>query len=135
MKLNNPMMWSVLAGFAIGAASLQVLHAQQARTAPAYVIAEVTPDTQHEADPAAAARYKDEAPKTIAAFNGRYLVVSSKAQAVEGVPPKGYLVVIAFDSLEQARGWYNSPAYEAIRPIRQNSTRSRVLIVEGLAPK
>ena len=25
MKLNNPMMWSVLAGFAIGAASLQVL--------------------------------------------------------------------------------------------------------------
>jgi uncharacterized protein (DUF1330 family) len=135
MKLNYPMMWSLLAGFAIGAAALQALHAQQARTAPAYVIAEVTPDPEHKADPAAAARYKDETPKTIAAFNGRYLVVSDKAQAVEGEPPKGYLVVIAFDSLEQARGWYNSPAYEAIRPIRQNSTRSRLLMVEGLAPK
>lgn len=134
MKLNYPMMRSVLAGFAIGAALLQALHAQQARTAPAYVIAEVAPDPEHKADPVAAARYKDEAPKTIAAFTGRYLVVSSKAQAVEGEPPKGPVVVIVFDSLEQARAWYHSPAYEAIRPIRQNSTRSRILIVEGLAP-
>ena len=135
MNLNYPMTWWVLAGFASGAASLQAPHAQQERTAPAYVIAEVAPDPAHAADPAAAAKYKDEAPRTIAAFNGRYLVVSSRAQAVEGEPPKGSLVVIAFDSLEQARGWYNSPAYEAIRPIRQNSTRSRILIVEGLAPK
>ena len=135
MKLNYPMIWSALAGFAVGAASLQALHAQQARTTPAYVIAEVAPDPEHKADPAAAARYKDEAPKTIAAFNGRYLVVSSNAEAVEGGPLKGYLVVIAFDSLEQARGWYNSPAYEAIRPLRQNSTLTRMLIVEGLAPK
>jgi uncharacterized protein (DUF1330 family) len=135
MKLNYPMMWSVLAGFAVGAASLQALHAQQARTAPAYVIAEVAPRPAREADPAAMARYNAEAPKTIAAFNGRYLVISNKARAVEGDPPKGTLVVLAFDSLEQARGWYNSPAYKAIRPFRQNSTLTRMLIVEGLAPK
>lgn len=134
MKFNS-MMWSVLAGFAVGAASLQALHAQQARTAPAYVIAEVAPRPAREADPAAMARYNAEAPKTIAAFNGRYLVISNKARAVEGDPPKGTLVVLAFDSLEQARGWYNSPAYEAIRPLRQNSTLTRMLIVEGLAPK
>jgi uncharacterized protein (DUF1330 family) len=105
MKFNYPMMWSVLAGFAVGAASLQALHAQQARTAPAYVIAEVAPKPAREADPAAMARYNAEAPKTIAAFNGRYLVINNKVQAVEGDPPKGTLVVLAFDSLEQARGW------------------------------
>ena len=135
MKLTYPMMWSVLAGFAVGAASLQALHAQQARIAPAYVIAEVAPKPAREGDPAAMARYKAEAPKTIAAFNGRFLVISNNAQTVEGEPAKGSLVVIAFDSLEQARGWYNSPAYEAIRPLRQNSTLTRMLIVEGLAPK
>lgn len=135
MKFSHPITCSLLAGFAVGAASLQALHAQQAGTAPAYVIAEVTPKPAREADPAATGRYSAEAPKTIAAFNGRYLVISNKAQAVEGDPPKGTLVVLAFDSLEQARGWYNSPAYEAIRPLRQNSTLTRMLIVEGLASK
>ena len=135
MQLSHPMTWSMLAGFAVGAASLQALYAQHARTAPAYVIAEVPPKPAREADPAAMARYNAEAPKTIAAFNARYLVISNKAQAVEGDPPKGTLVVLVFDSLEQARGWYNSPAYEAIRPLRQNSTLTRMLIVEGLAAK
>jgi uncharacterized protein (DUF1330 family) len=44
-------------------------------------------------------------------------------------------VVIGFESVEKARGWYYSPAYEAIKPIRQNSTKSRILIVEGDTPK
>jgi uncharacterized protein (DUF1330 family) len=135
MRLKYPVISSALAGFAVGAASLQALHAQQASTAPAYVIAEVAPKPAREGDPAAMAKYKAEAPRTIAAFNGRFLAISNKAQAVEGDPPKGSIVVIAFDSLEQARGWYNSPAYEAIRPLRQNSTLTRMLIVEGLAPK
>lgn len=59
-------------------------------------------------------------------------MAGGKVQAVEGEPPKGCIVVIAFESLEKARGWYYSPAYEAIKPIRQNSTKSRILIVEGV---
>ena len=54
-------------------------------------------------------------------------------QTLEGEPPKGYIVVIGFDSLEKARAWYDSPAYNAIKPIRQNTTKSRLLIVEGVA--
>jgi uncharacterized protein (DUF1330 family) len=56
-----------------------------------------------------------------------------KIQTVEGEAPKGYIVVIAFDSVEKSRGWYYSPAYEVIKPIRQNSTMSRIPIVEGVA--
>ena len=70
----------------------------------------------------------------MAAFGGQYLIRGGKAQTVEGETSKGRIVVIAFDSLEKARGWYFSPAYEAVKPIRQNSTKSRILIVEGIAP-
>jgi uncharacterized protein (DUF1330 family) len=63
-----------------------------------------------------------------------YLVIGGKTQSLEGEPPKT-IVVIAFDSAEKARDWYDSPAYEAIRPIRQRSAKSRVFIAEGVAPQ
>jgi uncharacterized protein (DUF1330 family) len=52
--------------------------------------------------------------------------------ALEGNTPKSRLVIIAFDSLEQARAWYNSPEYAKIRPIRQRSGHTNAYIVEGL---
>jgi uncharacterized protein (DUF1330 family) len=60
------------------------------------------------------------------------LVRGGNVQGLEGDAPKGYIVVIAFGSVEKARGWYNSPAYEAIKPIRQNATKSRLLLAEGV---
>ena|SRR5579863_1935101 len=134
MKTNYKVALAVLAGVSIGLAATQAIHAQHVKVPPAYVIAEVEKDPTKPEDPAAARKYKDETPKTLAPFNGQYLVVAGgrKIQTVEGEAPKGFIVVIAFDSLEKARGWYNSPAYEAIKPIRQNSTKSRMLIVEGV---
>jgi uncharacterized protein (DUF1330 family) len=87
-------------------------------------------------DPAASRRYAEGAPKSLVPFNGQYLARAggSKIQTLEGEAPKGYIVVIGFESVEKARGWYDSPAYEAIKPIRQNSTKSRILIVEGDTP-
>jgi uncharacterized protein (DUF1330 family) len=64
----------------------------------------------------------------------RRVVRSDKTQSLEGEPPNG-IVVIAFDSVEKAREWYDSPAYAAIRPIRQRAAKSRIFIVEGLAPQ
>jgi uncharacterized protein (DUF1330 family) len=49
-------------------------------------------------------------------------------------PPRG-IVVIAFDSTEKALAWYNSPAYEAIKPIRQGASVSRMFMAEGLPPQ
>jgi len=134
MKTNYKVALAVLAGVSIGLAAGQAIHAQHVNAPPAYVIAEVEKDPTKPEDPAAARKYRDETPKTLAPFNGQYLVVAGggKIQTVEGEAPKGFIVVIAFDSLEKARGWYYSPAYEAIKPIRQNSTKSRMLIVEGV---
>jgi len=78
---------------------------------------------------------KPKAPQIVASFNGHYVVRGGgNIQSLEGEPPKGFIVVIGFDSVEKAREWYDSPAYSAIRPFRQSSTKSRLFIAEGVAP-
>jgi uncharacterized protein (DUF1330 family) len=133
LKTNHKLALAALTGISIGVATVQAIHAQQVKAPPAYVIAEVEKDPTKVEDPAAARKYAQEAPKSLIPFNGQYVVRGGAVQTVEGDAPKGYIVVIAFDSIEKARGWYYSSAYEAIKPIRQNSTKSRILIVEGVA--
>jgi uncharacterized protein (DUF1330 family) len=132
MKKHYRMALTALGGIAIGLTVARMIPAQNAKSPAAYVIAEVEKDPTKTADPAAAQKYAQEAPKSLAPFGGRYLIAGGKVQAVEGQTPKGSIVVIAFESVEKARGWYFSPAYEAIKPIRQNSMKSRILIVEGV---
>ena len=79
-------------------------------------------------------KYGEKVPETLAPFNHRYVVRSSKIQALEGEASKGGIVIIAFDSVEKAREWWDSPAYEAIKPIRRSAAKSRIYLVEGVAP-
>ena len=129
MESNSRLAVAVLAGVTIGVAGAHAIHAQQVKAPPAYVISEVDVT-----DPATYQKYAEKVPDTVASFNGHYLVRGGKIQAVEGEAPKR-IVVIAFDSVEKARGWEYSPAYEAIKPIRQSSAKSRIFIVEGVAPQ
>lgn len=130
MKTNQKLALAVLAGVSIGVAATELNHAQQVKTPPGYVIAEVDVT-----DPTTMRKYGEKVPETMAPFNHHFLVSSSKIQTLEGEAPKGGIVVIAFDSAEKAREWYDSPAYAAIRPIRQSAAKSRLLIVEGIAPQ
>ena len=130
MKTNHKLALAVLAGVSIGVAGAEAIHAQQVKAPPAYVIAEV-----EVTDRAAMQQYGQKVPETLAPFNHHYLVRGNKIQPLEGEPPKGGIVVIAFDSAENAREWYDSPAYAAIKPIRQNAAKSRIFIVEGLPPQ
>jgi uncharacterized protein (DUF1330 family) len=126
---NRKLLLAVLGGISIGVAGAEAIHAQQGKTPPGYFVAEV-----EVTDPATMQKYGAKVPETLAPFNHQYLVRSSKIQTLEGEPPKGGIVVIAFDSAEKAREWYDSPAYAAIRPIRQSAAKSRIFIVEGVAP-
>jgi uncharacterized protein (DUF1330 family) len=135
MHLKATLSIVLLAGIAIGLAGAAVIQAQQATTPPAYIVAEIEKDPSKKQDPAASRKYAEEAPKLLAAFDGKYIVRGAKAETLEGEVSTGNIVVIGFDSLEKARAWYNSPAYEAIKSIRQNSTKSRLLLVEGVIPK
>lgn len=135
MKTNQKLTLTMIAGISIGLIAGQALHAQQVRARPAYIVAEVEKDPNKSADPAAMKKYAEEVPKTLAAFGARYLVTSpsNKVQTLEGEAPKGFITILAFDSVEKARGWYYSPAYEALKPLRESTNKSRLLLVEGVS--
>lgn len=75
--------------------------------------------------------YSAQVDATFKKYGGRYIVRGGKINSLEGAGFKGGMVVIAFDSMEKAQAWYNSPEYAAIKPIRHKTMKSRVYIVEG----
>lgn len=132
MKTKKPAM-AIIAGLSIGmVAGFAGARALQEKTkaGPGYVIAEV-----EATDPARMQEYAAKVPATLAPFHYHFVIRGAKAESLEGEPPKGAIVVIAFDSVEKAREWYDSPAYAAIRPIRQSASKSRLFLVEGLPPE
>ncbi len=129
MKTNHKLGFAVLVGALIGVAGATIIHAQQAKVLPGYVIAEVDVT-----DPATFQKYAEKAPGTVAASNGHYIIRGGKSISIEGEPPKRF-VMIQFDSVEKAKAWEDSPAYEAIKPIRHSSAKSRVFIIEGAGPQ
>jgi uncharacterized protein (DUF1330 family) len=130
MTANRKLALAVLAGVSIGWGA-NAIHGSQVTPPTAYLISEV--DAM---DSAGLQKYGAKVPETLAPFNGHYHFLvrgGGKTQALEGEPPKG-IVVIAFDSVENARAWYDSPAYQAIKSIRLSSTKGRMFIVEGVGP-
>jgi uncharacterized protein (DUF1330 family) len=129
MKTNHKLTLAVLAGVSLGVAGAEAIHAQQPKVLPGYVIAEVDVT-----DLATMQKYGEKVPETLAPFNHHYIVRDGKPVSLEGDPPKG-IVVIAFDSAEKAREWYDSSAYDAIKPLRQSAAESRIFIAKGIAPQ
>ena len=92
---------------------------------PAYVIAEV-----EVTDVAAFQDYVAKAVPTLGAHKAQFLA-RSKAVSKEGTAPVGEIVVVRFDSLEEAQRWYDSAEYAAAIPLRQRSANTRLYIIEG----
>ena len=130
MKTNIRLALAVLIGIWIGVAGARAIHGQQEKVLPGYVISEADAIT----DVPTVQKYGQGVPETLAAFNHHFIVRGGKPQSLEGgEAPKG-VVAIAFDSVEKAREWYDSAAYQAIKPLRQSSTKGRMFIVDGVAP-
>jgi uncharacterized protein (DUF1330 family) len=125
MKQLAKVSMSLLMGFAVGAGVINGLQAQGTKKT-AYVIADV-----EVTDQAAFSVYAAKVPETLKPYNGR-IVVRAKPIAKEGVAPPGNIVLIAFDSLEDAEKWYVSPAYSPLIPERQKAAKTLLYIVEGL---
>jgi uncharacterized protein (DUF1330 family) len=93
----------------------------------AYIIAtiEVTDPEKFEA-------YRGQVPATIEKHGGRYLARGGNVTVVEGNQPTRRTVILEFDSLEKANGWYYSEDYAGPKELRIASTISNVMIVEGV---
>ena len=129
MKTKYKLTLAVLAGILIGVVAAKAIQAQQQKVPPGYVISELDAIL----DVPTVQKYGQGVPETLAPFDHHFVVRGGNPQALESDPPKA-IAVIAFDSVQKARKWYESPAYQAIKPLRQSSTKGRMFIVEGIAP-
>ena len=92
----------------------------------AYVIAVETVK-----DEAMFADYRSKVLATFAPFGAQFLARGGALTILEGEWPHRRTVLIEFPSREAAEGWYRSDAYQAIIPLRQNSTDGTLVIVDG----
>ena len=131
MKSNYKLIVAVLGGLLVGAAGKTAIHGQHVKTSPVYLISEDDAIT----DATAIKNYGAKVQETLAPFNGHYhfVVAGGKVESLDGDAPPTGIVVIAFDSSEQAHAWYSSTAYETIKQIRQAAAKGRMFIVEGVA--
>jgi len=82
-------------------------------------------------DPQAFEAYRAAVPEVIARFGGRYLVRGGAVETLEGEWRVPRLVIIAFDSMAQAKRFYESPEYQEILPLRLAAADGEVVLVEG----
>ena len=66
----------------------------------------------------------------MAALGGRYIMRTENITALDGTPPKRF-VVIQFDSVEKAKAWNATPQLAEINAVRAKATKSRSFVVEG----
>jgi uncharacterized protein (DUF1330 family) len=83
-------------------------------------------------DAEAMRRYVAEAPATVLACGGRYLVRGNDVQALEGTWDHERLVVVEFPNAEAALTWYHGEAYRELRALRQCSADTVILLAAGV---
>ena len=69
---------------------------------------------------------------TIHAHGGRVLALTKTPEVIEGSVGFPRTVILEFPSHESFQGWNDSPQYQAILPLRQNSTPGTLIVVEGV---
>ncbi len=126
MKSNYKLAIAMLAGFGLGAAAVQGLHAQA--KPPAYVISEIDVVDKD----AYAKEYLPLAQKALRDSGQKQLAAGGKTAALSGEPPKARIVLSVFESLEKAQAAYTSPAYLEARRIGDKYAKLRIFAVEGL---
>jgi uncharacterized protein (DUF1330 family) len=93
----------------------------------AYLIAEV-----EVRDPQGYDEYRKLVGPTLQKYGGKFLVRGGKVESLEGDWNPKRVVVLEFDSVDQARRWYGSPEYTIAKDIRQKASDGRFILVEGV---
>ena len=83
-------------------------------------------------DPEGFARYREMVPATLEAYGGRYLVRGGETETLEGSWDPARFVVIEFDSVDQAKRWWDSDEYREARDLRQATTSTQMIVVQGV---
>lgn len=125
MQTKYTVTLALVAGFALGAAAIQTLHAQAKPVA--YVVAEVNVKDQD--------GYKNEflpvIVKIIDAEGGKFLARGGKTVSFMGAPPPNRVVINQYENLDKAQEWWGK-AKDTLS-IGQKYADFTVYAVEGAA--
>lgn len=93
----------------------------------AYVIADV-----EVTNPAEYEGYKRMVPATLEAFGGKFVARGGEVEVLEGEWRPNRLVIIEFESVERAKGWWASEEYRAAKELRQQHSVGSLVVVAGI---
>lgn len=83
-------------------------------------------------DPVRYEDYKKLTVASLAPFDGKFIVRGGATETLEGDWQTGRMVVLEFPSKDQAKAWWSSPTYAPAKAIRQASSITKMILVEGV---
>lgn len=93
---------------------------------PAYLVGTITIK-----DPAKWAEYTRQVPGTLSPWGAELLFRGKQVAAFAGGSPHADIVVIRFPDVAAANGWFTSPAYQALIPLREQAAVVDLLCYEA----
>ena len=119
MNTKSKIALAVVAGAALGAAAMQGLHAQA--KPKAYAVTET-----ETLDAAAAAVYTPlvQAAQKAAGGARNFRTAGGRVVAIEGAAAPKRVAITEWDSLDKAKAFYSSPAWNELAPLRDKAVKT-----------
>jgi uncharacterized protein (DUF1330 family) len=83
-------------------------------------------------DPELYEEVKLRTPPIVAQYGGRYLARGGDTEVLHGDWNPERLVLLTFDSPEQAKAWESSPEYTAVKQLRDRCARVNMVLLLGI---
>lgn len=92
----------------------------------AYAIGQITIK-----DPVKWQQYRSRLPETLPTWGGELLLRGTRAKALDGQQRHRDIVVLRFPDLESVVSWHDSPAYQALVPLRKEAAEVDLVSYES----
>jgi len=69
--------------------------------------------------------------KAVEKFGGKYLIRGGAFEIMEGQWPAERTTIVEFESFNKAKEFYNSLEYDEAKKVRQESTDTDLILIEG----
>lgn len=83
-------------------------------------------------DPVGYEEYRKLAAPTMGAYGGKFVVRGGRVEELEGEWSPKRLIVVEFESFEQAKRWYASQEYRVAKSVRERTAITNMILVEGV---
>ena len=83
-------------------------------------------------DPALADEYAKLANESLVPFQAKTLLHGGMVEVLDGDWKPETVVMLEFESMEQAQQWYKSPGYTKAKDILHRAASTNVILVEGV---